>query len=161
MFTFLRFVAVLTILCAASAGFAQGVDDLFDDSEKEPLCECHHYTFSLENPPDWIPKAAKTALANAARPDESGWKGVVLFCPTTNAVIERFPLKRAYRFLVCPSDWQGFKPRRVTAETLIKNGIPIEKIREMFQSVVMGPLEVSFRARHSRGMMGSVEVEND
>ncbi|QDV46079.1 hypothetical protein Enr13x_59830 [Stieleria neptunia] len=158
--TLFRFAALTWFLCVANALLAQDLDDLFAGSEAAPLCECRHHTFSLENPPDWMPNAVKNAIAAAAHSDKAEWKGAVLFCPTTNAVIERIPLKRAYRFLVCPSDWQGFKPKKVAKNKLIESGIPIDKIRAMFQSTVMGPIEVSFRARHRRSMMGRIETEN-
>ena len=142
-----RTAALFAILGVANASLAQELDDLFAGPNPTPPCECRHHTFSLDHSPSWMPKAAKTAITAATRSDESHWKGAILFCPTTNAVIERFPLKRAYRFLVCPSDWTGFKPRKVTDKTLIENGIPIEKIRAMFHRTEMGPIEVSFRAR--------------
>ena len=157
----LRFVALLLLSNAASLTLAQDVDDLFDDSDVKPPCECHHHIFSLDSPPKWIPQAVKSKLVAATKSDDDSWHGAVLFCPTTNAVIERFALKRAYRILVCPSEWQGFNPKKVGDKTLVKNGIPIEKIRAMFQSLVMGPLEVSFRARHSREMMGAANTHND
>lgn len=160
MLTLFRIAALLSILGVANASLTQDLDDLFAGSEAAPICECRHYTFSLENPPDWMPDAVKTAIAATAHSDKAEWKGAVIFCPRTNAVIERFPLKRAYRFLVCPSDWKGFKPKKVTEKTLIEGGIPIEKIRAMLQSTVMGPIEVSFRARHSRDMMGRIETDD-
>ena len=123
----LRFVALLILSSAAGLTLAQDVDDLFDDSDVKPPCECHHHAFSLDNPPKWIPHAVKSRLLTAAKSDDDNWHGALLFCPTTNAVIERLALKRAYRFLVCPSDWQGLKPKKVDDKTLIKNGIPIEK----------------------------------
>ncbi|KAA5541920.1 hypothetical protein FYK55_17135 [Roseiconus nitratireducens] len=160
MLTLIRILTLLAILGAEDVSLAQDLDDLFAGSEAVPLCECRHDTFSLDNPPDWMPDAVKAAVADAARSDKAKWKGAVLFCPTTNAVLERFPLKRAYRFLVCPSDWKRFKPKMVTDKTLTEHGIPIDQIRAMFQSTVMGPIEVSFRARHSRDMMGRVETED-
>jgi hypothetical protein len=160
MLTLFRIVALLSTLGVATASFAQDVDDLFAGSEEMPLCDCRHHTFSLDNPPDWMPDTVKVAINAAAPADEAEWKGAILFCPTTNAVIERFPLKRAYRFLVCPSDWKGFKPKKVTEKALMESGIPIEDIRAMFQSTLMGPIEVSFRSRHSRDMMGRIEAEN-
>jgi hypothetical protein len=48
----------------------------------------------------------------------------------------------------------------VTEKALMESGIPIEEIRAMFQSTLMGPIEVSFRSRHSRDMMGRIEAEN-
>ncbi|EMB18936.1 hypothetical protein [Rhodopirellula europaea] len=160
MLTLFRFAALLCLVGLASVSHSQGVDDLFADSDVEPICECRHHIFGLDHPPEWIPKDVTKALASAVRSNEGMRQGGVLFCSKTNAVIECFALKRAYRFLVCPSDWQGFKPKAVTDEALIENGIPVDKIRAIFQSMVMGPIEVSFRARNSRGMMGSIEIED-
>lgn len=159
MLNSLRIVILLAVTSVACDSFAQDLDDLFSESEKGTPCECHHHIFSLETPPDWMPKTVISTLRDATSPDATDWNGTLFFCPTTNAVIERYPLKRAYQFLVCPFDWQGFKPRRATEKTIAKNGIPLVKIRALLQSVAMGQLEVSVRARHSREMMGRAEVE--
>ena len=107
-----------------------------------------------------MPQAARSALAEAYDLARNGTDRNLLYCPTTNAVIEGFPLKASCSFLVCPSDWSGFKPRFATKESLTERGIPVDKIRELLQlpSVVMGPLEISVRARHSSDMMGHADV---
>jgi len=160
MSTRLRATLLFLILSIANTGVAQELDDLFDDSDESPPCECDHRIYHWKDFPDWMPESARSALMHAVSGHPKTIARDLLYCPTTNAVIERVPLKATYSFLVCPYDWQGFKPRFTTEKSLREHGIPVDKIRAMFQlpSVVMGPLEILVRAHHSGDMMGSPEV---
>ncbi|CAD73025.1 hypothetical protein-signal peptide and transmembrane prediction [Rhodopirellula baltica SH 1] len=160
MTTPLHTTLLFMFLCIPSAIVAQELDDLFAGSAKTPPCECDHHIFALKGIPEWMPKAAKSALAEAVSMDWNGTDAMLLYCPTTNAVIQLVPLKASCSFLVCPSNWRGFKPRFATEESITERGIPVDKIRAMFQlpDVVMGPLQISVRARHSGDMMGDAEM---
>ncbi len=145
----LRVVLILALVLISHCCTAQVVDDLFGDNNSTAKVNNRHQLFGYEDPPDWIPESARPVLLRALMVKPRRDDHVFLYCPSTNAVVVRFPSKEAAYFLVCPQQWHDFDPKPAGKEKLKKNSIPIDKIQDLLDStMLMGPLDVTISARH-------------